>query len=486
MFETITTLTDSYKLTHWKQYPKNLKTVYSYLESRKGAVFPVTTFFGVDFILEVIQDFLKSAQSLEDPYAELEESIVKHLGAKELANIEGWKKILTHNKPEEILHICDIVKIKHVPQGMSIPTSNVLMSVESLPELKTPWLTNHLETLLTQVWFPSNVATIGTHLKILFVKSLLKTGYTLEEALGISEFMLHDFGYRGTSSLTSAAIGGLAHLVNFKGTDTTAALWTGYDMYGDCVEGYSVPATEHSVMTILAATMGEKESIRFLMKEHPNSILSVVGDSYDIARFLGYVQELEPEIEAQHKASGGKFKFVLRLDSLRNELDTPAAQCVWAYKELAKAKGKVVNRYLRLPDYFGLLWGDGLSYDDIEDILTEFQANQLAVGGLVFGMGGGLLQKHNRDTQRTAFKCSFVEFDDGSTMDIQKKPLDASKASKPGKLKLIEKEVGKFTTARIDAEETRDYADIMKDASPEPESWLTIRERAKQYVLSKV
>ena len=33
-------------------------------------------------------------------------------------------------------------------------------------------------------------------------------------------FKLHDFGARGVSSLESAMLGGMAHLVNFRGTDT--------------------------------------------------------------------------------------------------------------------------------------------------------------------------------------------------------------------------------------------------------------------------
>ena len=51
-------------------------------------------------------------------------------------------------------------------------------------------------------------------------------------------------------------------------------------------------------------------------------------------------------------------------------------------------------------------------------------------------MGGGLLQKINRDTQRFAFKCS-AQKRDGVWYDIFKSPLDQSKRSKKGKLALI-------------------------------------------------
>ncbi len=42
--------TDSYKFTHWKQYPPGTQYVYSYLESR-GGMFPQTVFFGLQYYL---------------------------------------------------------------------------------------------------------------------------------------------------------------------------------------------------------------------------------------------------------------------------------------------------------------------------------------------------------------------------------------------------------------------------------------------------
>ena len=43
--------TDSYKLTHWKQYPENTTNVYSYFESR-GGEFDSTVFFGLQYYLK--------------------------------------------------------------------------------------------------------------------------------------------------------------------------------------------------------------------------------------------------------------------------------------------------------------------------------------------------------------------------------------------------------------------------------------------------
>ncbi len=72
-----------------------------------------------------------------------------------------------------------------------------------------------------------------------------KTGADLEK--DATDFKLHDFGYRGCSSQESAAIGSMAHLTSFKGTDTLAAIKAARKYYGpaDIMPGLSIPATEH-------------------------------------------------------------------------------------------------------------------------------------------------------------------------------------------------------------------------------------------------
>ncbi|CAF5220634.1 unnamed protein product, partial [Rotaria magnacalcarata] len=43
--------TDSYKVSHYKQYPKETNLVYAYLESR-GGNYPEQVFFGLQYILK--------------------------------------------------------------------------------------------------------------------------------------------------------------------------------------------------------------------------------------------------------------------------------------------------------------------------------------------------------------------------------------------------------------------------------------------------
>ena len=83
---------------------------------------------------------------------------------------------------------------------------------------KCYWLVNFLETLLVQVWYPMTVATNSREQEILLYY-LEKTGDP-----NTIDFKLHDFGFRGVSSVESAGIGGAAHLTQFLGTDTIASL----------------------------------------------------------------------------------------------------------------------------------------------------------------------------------------------------------------------------------------------------------------------
>ena len=106
-----------------------------------------------------------------------------------------------------------------------------------------------------------------------------------------------------------------------------------------------------------------------------------------------------------------------------------------------------------------VLWGDGIDIEGIKKILYAVTKAGFATENIAcFGMGGGLLQKVNRDTQRCAFKCS-AQYRDGQWYDIQKNPKDVSKVSKKGILKLIKVD-GKFVTVN-ENEPGEDYLNVV-------------------------
>lgn len=418
--------TDSYKLNHWNQYPEGTETVYSYLESRAGSQYDYTVFFGLQYILK--RYLAMGIGPLH--FAEARQLAGEHFGNTDYFNGDGWQHILNKHGGKLPLHI------KAVPEGMVVPTGNVLMTVENT-DPDCYWLTNAVESLLTHVWYSSNVATMSRATKQMIAKWL---DHTADSRDGL-DFMLHDFGYRGASGHESAGIGGAGHLVNFLGTDTLPAMQFARKYYSAPLAGlgYSVAATEHSIMTSLGPD-GEVKMLDDLLAKYPKGILSVVSDSYDVYEFVRAVCDRAEHIKARDGV------FVVRPDSITKAHSRPELLTLAILRQLDDAFGHTKNRqgYRVLDPGVRVLWGDGIDPDGIETILAHCAVYGYSASNLVFGMGGGLLQKHNRDTQRFAFKSS-AQKRDGQWHDVFKRPIDLSKASKRGRLSLIEYE-GKLTT----------------------------------------
>ncbi|SEK40606.1 nicotinamide phosphoribosyltransferase [Methanobrevibacter gottschalkii] len=425
-------LTDSYKVTHHYFYPKGTEKIYSYLESRLGSEFNKTIFYGLQYI---IKKYLEGSVVNQQKIEEADKLISNHIG-EDIFNKDGWYYILDNY--DGYLPI----EIKAVPEGTPVNVSNVLMSVENTDK-KSFWLVNYLESLLLQVWYPSTVATLSAEVRKLSKFYLEVTGSSKDNL----DFMLHDFGYRGASSTESSMLAGSAHLLSFSGTDTIPALLIPKNYYNDSnLYGFSVQATEHSVMTSLGPK-GEFDQILNVIDNAKNGILSMVIDSYDYKNFLTEAgksdSQLNKAINDFLAVEGNKVVF-------RPDSGEPVSTTIDCLNILEKGFGSYLTDkgYKVFDSNIGLLWGDGLDYHKIRDILFAMKSNGWAAENIIFGMGGGLHTSVNRDTQRNAFKCS-AQLRDGKWFDIYKNPLDSSKKSKTGRFKLIN-ENNSFKTISID------------------------------------
>ncbi|HXG23954.1 MAG TPA: nicotinamide phosphoribosyltransferase domain-containing protein, partial [Chthonomonadales bacterium] len=151
-------MTDSYKLTHWKQYPPGTEIVYSYFESR-GGKFGATVFFGLQYFL---MEYLSGPVVTREKIEEAADFVGKHLGDPGLFNREGWEYILEQHGGRLP------VVIRAVPEGMVVPTHNVLITIENT-DPRCYWLTNYLETLLVEIWYPVTVATLSHEMRKLIL-----------------------------------------------------------------------------------------------------------------------------------------------------------------------------------------------------------------------------------------------------------------------------------------------------------------------------
>jgi nicotinamide phosphoribosyltransferase len=418
-------LTDSYKISHYKQYPPNTSSVYSYFESR-GGKFDDITFFGLQFLL---RNYLEGVVVTKEKIDQAEHLYNQHFGDASLFYRAGWEHILNAHGGKLP------VRIMAVPEGVSIPVHNALITVENT-DPACFWLTNFLETLLVQVWYGSTVATQSRAIKKLILQYLEQTGNP-----ELISFKLHDFGFRGVSSVESASIGGAAHLVNFKGTDTVAALSFIQQYYNtNEVFGFSIPASEHSTITSWGRE-NEAKAYNNMLTQYSKGLVAIVSDSYDI---YNACEKLYGEV-LKDKILNREGTLVVRPDS--GEPKEVVLKVVSILGEklgyTTNAKGyKVLNPHIRV------IQGDGVNYESITEILETLKANGWSADNIGFGMGGALLQKLDRDTQKFAFKCSCATVD-GEDRDVFKDPVtDPGKRSKKGRLKLVKEGSGYKTVTQ--------------------------------------
>jgi len=413
LFENRILLTDSYKPSHWKQYPPNTQNVYSYFESR-GGKFREMVFFGLQYYLK---KYFEGKVITKESIVEADAFFQAHFG-KNIFNKAGWEHIVREHGGRLP------VSIKAVPEGTVVPVGNVLMTIENT-DPACYWLTNYLETLLVQVWYGSTVATQSREMKKIIHASLEKTGDP-----SLIDFKLHDFGFRGVSSVETAGMGGAAHLVNFMGTDTIPGLIIAREIYGESMAGFSIPAAEHSTITSWGKE-AEVQAFENMLKQFPNGLVAVVSDSYDIfnACWNLWGKQLKTQVLNREGV------LVVRPDSGNPPVIVPQVLNI-----LGNAFGVTYNNksYKMLHPKVRIIQGDGIDFEMLPAILTAMEEEGWSADNIAFGSGGGLLQKLNRDTQKMAFKCSAINVNGIWHDDISKNPItDPSKVSKNGRLKLV-------------------------------------------------
>lgn len=413
--------TDSYKTSHWLQYPPGTTTVFSYIEARGGTL-PYTVFFGLQALLK---EYFTKPVTADDLVLAAEVCAAHGVPF----NREGWQ------------HIVDAhggrlpVRIRAVPEGTVVPVSHALVTIENT-DPACYWLTSFLETALLRVWYPTTVATHSHATRRIIADALDRTG----DPAGLP-FKLHDFGARGVSSLESALLGGMAHLVNFQGTDTMTALLGARVYYGEPMAGFSIPAAEHSTITSWGRD-GEAAAYRNMLKQFgkPGALLAVVSDSYDldaaVTRLWG--GELRDEVIA----SGATV--VIRPDS-----GDPTTLVLRTVRSLDAAFGSDVNaKGFKVLRHVRVIQGDGITRESIASILAALIGAGYSADNVAFGQGGALLQQVNRDSLGFAMKASAAEVN-GEWRDVFKAPItDLTKRSKAGRLTLLH-QGDAFATVRI-------------------------------------
>ena len=162
---------------------------------------------------------------------------------------------------------------------------------------------------------------------------------------------LHDFGFRGCTSVEQSVIGGVAHLLNFDGSDTmSACYYAQFVLNGGQPIAQSVPATEHrhvhaalscvravadtfcgslDSVSVMTAWATEREALEHMIENFGSGVFACVMDRFVVAplpslpsltllRACSYdyehaLSEILPAVAKKKLAKGGFM--VLRPDS---------------------------------------------------------------------------------------------------------------------------------------------------------------------------
>jgi nicotinamide phosphoribosyltransferase len=415
---------DMYKMDHAVQYPKGTSLVYSNFTPRSSRLANMTKDFDNKVVNFGIQGALKELNEMWDrnffsrPRHEAINKYKRRMDTSLGPNAIDTKRI------EALWDLGYLpIEVKALPEGARVDVKVPLFTIKNtLPEFF--WVTNYLETALSSlVWKSVTNATIAFEYKRMMDKFALRTSSYPEFTM----WQGHDFSARGMSGPEDAMRSGAAHLaVGFTGTDTISAIDYLENYYGANADveliGASVPATEHSVMCA-GGKETERETFKRLVTEtYPSGIVSIVSDTWD---FFNVVSNIAPSLKTEilnRTPNGlGIAKVVFRPDSgdpTKIICGDPTAkpgsnEFKGAIEILWENFGGTVNDkgFKELNPRVGLIYGDSITLQRAEAILTGLTEKGFASTNVVFGIGSYTYQMSTRDTFGCAVKATYAEVD---------------------------------------------------------------------------
>lgn len=371
------------------------------------------------------------------------------------------------------------IRFKAFPEGSKVSLKLPLVTVRNTHK-DFAWLVTYIETVMSQELWPIITSATSAFQFLTLMRRFARETVGNEDHI---PFQCHDFSARGMFGKQAAAMSGYAHLLSFSGTDTVAALDFVDDFYGPVAPGYlvgtSVPASEHSVTSLGIAVDGELETIRnWITKAYPTGIVSIVSDTIDYWRVITeYLPALETEIRARKPNGFLPGKVVVRPDSgdpvrivcgYRDDevyrMDRDGKQVIIPRESVRLEDGRLVETviteeefkgsievlwdkfggtinkfgYKELDPCIGLIYGDSITINRANEILSRLQQKGFASNNIVFGVGSYTYQMVSRDTLGIAVKATFAEVD-GEGVNLSKNPKtdDGTKKSATGLLSVI-------------------------------------------------
>jgi nicotinic acid phosphoribosyltransferase len=519
-------MTDVYKLGHLRQYKPGTTKVYSYLCARSTKKYNDALFFGLQPYLKLLETKItkEDAEEFFSYYTMI-------LGAQPQQDIVD--KI---NGLVELGYLP--LEIKAVPEGTIINNKNVLATVTNThPDFY--WVVGFFESLLLKVWAPTTVATKSLQFKRLVSKYTEETsdsGFLLPFL--VHDFGYRGVSSEETAEICGAAH--LVNFCGTDTVPAVKFMKEVYA--GEGLIGASVPATEHSIHCSFGpSAQDEIDYVTRQMELNPTGLMSVVSDAYDYWRMLtvtlptvkeqilardgkyvvrpdsgdpesilcGTAISFKTEEDARNFLIGkinswgtltasmqaveidGKYYYGnwdhlkevdggynIRSITLNEVIPTPEMK--GTFRILGEQFGSSINSkgFKELNPKIGVIYGDGMYYERYEKILNRMKDMGYANTNLVVGIGGLLLQQHNRDDLGFAFKATYAEIN-GEACELYKDPItDPGKKSHKGLMALCKQIDGKYVTV--------DQVDSIREKSGELVTVFKDGKTVKEYTLQEI
>jgi len=440
-------VTDGYKTSHHLMYPENTTTVYSNYTCRGLKYMPQGA---KDIVVMGSQKVTRELNILwkENFFAKDKTEVIAHAKGY-LDNYLSTDYDMSHFEALHDLGYLPVL-VKSLPEGSIIGEKIPLLTiVNTHPDFF--WLVNFLETYIsTSIWKIVHSASMAYGYKKVLTKWALATD---KDNLSGVDFQAHDFSFRGMQGLDGAISSALGFMACFKGTDTLPALQAADELYDEPSAAFSVPASEHAVMTAYGKE-NEIDGFVRLMKQFPTGILSIVSDSFDLWQVL---TKFLPALKDQILGRDGKL--VIRPDSgdpvdiicgvlsqVGRKYDTTISDySIYELKGvielLWETFGGTVNSkgYKVLDSHIGAIYGDSITIERAEEICSRLEAKGFASSNIVLGVGSFSMGFATRDNQGGAVKATYCVVD-GQPRNIFKDPItdDGTKKSAKGLLHVTE------------------------------------------------
>lgn len=422
--ETPFILTDSYKWSHWLQYPNNIVRVYSNITARRTrrtithgkvvvaglnyTIAMVLSHFDEFFAMDeeaAVENFRHAFEAFNGSVSYLEDSVEKVRSLHKLGYLP--------------------VVIEGLQEGTMVPYGTPVAVIYNTED-EFYWVTNFLETIISNLfWSTSTSATTASIYRVIAEYWNNKTS----DQQWFVDWQCHDFSMRGLTGIQGAIQAGMGHLLYFKGTDNLPAWSSAYNKqvcFGEYNQDYdviggSVPATEHSVQQSFMPRsedntyMSDVNYLGHTLILYPTGIVSVVSDGYDFWRMITDVASHYHDVIMNRDG-----KVVFRPDSSPktpveiiigdSEAEPGSPEFKGAVECLGEIFGYTVNSkgYKVLDSHVGLIYGDSITPEYFNKILKGLEEKGWSSDNIVVGIGSYTYQYVTRDTDGWAIKSTAV------------------------------------------------------------------------------